>query len=49
MSDLVLEEGDPLDERLGARRAAWDIDVDGDDVVNPPEDVVRVEIQTAGY
>src|SRR5919201_255952 len=41
--DLLLEADDPLDERLRPRRAAGDVDVDGDDLVHPLEHGVVVE------
>ena len=49
MPDLVLEERDALHEGLGAGRAPRDVDVDGDDVVDAPEDVVRVKVKAASY
>ena len=49
LRDLVLEEDDALEQRLDPRRAARDVDVDGDDVVDAAEDVVGVEVEASRY
>ena len=40
--DLDLQLQQPLEQRLGARRAAGDVDVDGHDLVDPVDHVVAV-------
>src|SRR5436190_22758036 len=45
--DPLLEEHDPLDERLGPRRAPGHVDVDRDDLVDALGDGVGVPVGTA--
>src|SRR6185503_11362208 len=45
--DLVLELEDPVDERLGGRRAARHVDVDGHDAVAAADDGVGIMIVAA--
>ena len=45
--DLILDLEEPLEERLRARRAAGDVDVDGDDLVDPLAHRVRVAEEAA--
>ena len=46
--DLLLEPDDPLEQRLGARRAPGDVDVDRDDRVDALGDAVGVPVGPAG-
>ena len=41
-ADFVLETHDAFHQRFGARRAAGDIDIDGDDEIDAFDDVVAV-------
>src|SRR6266487_5278144 len=45
--DPLLEQDDALEQRLGARRAARHVHVDGDDLVDALGDGVRVPIRAA--
>jgi hypothetical protein len=48
VGDLLLEPDDPLQQRLGPRRAARDVDVDRDDLVDALGDGVRVPVRPTG-
>src|SRR5437660_2672386 len=45
--DALLEQHDALEQGLRARRATWDVDVDGDDLVDALGHRVRVPIRPA--
>src|SRR5438477_8937314 len=45
--DLVLQREEPIHQRFGARRAAGDVNVDGDDLVDALEDAVVSRVGAA--
>src|SRR5687767_5486805 len=47
VADLLLQLLQAVEERLGARRAAGDVDVDGDDLVHALDDEVGVLVRAA--